>query len=232
LFRPLAAAAQSGPQSLAPQITRPSPQSEKQELYRLLDQINAAIRSEDWSEAWRLNFKLSAAIATFRTRTGGISPDLELAHLEMIAGKDVLTRAPQLPRLARAAYNARQFTKAEGYATEALEAAKHGEFPWTGDAIHQGNIVLGRLAYRKGDVQGAIAYLLAAGKTPGSPALGSLGPNMGLARDLLLGGQSAAVIQYLEECRAFWIGGSRKLAEWLALTRAGLSPDFGENLDY
>jgi hypothetical protein len=228
----VAAAAQSGPQ-IAPQPpVRPSPQSEKQELYRLLDQINAAIRSEDWSEAWRLNFQLSAAIATFRTRSGGISPDLELAHLEMIAGKDAITRAPQLPRLARAAYNARQFTKAEGYAKEALEAAQHGVFPWTGDAIHQGNIVLGRLAYRKGDVQGAILYLLAAGKTPGSPTLAALGPNMGLARDLLLGGQSAAVIQYLEECGTFWMGGSQKLAEWLALTRAGLSPDFGDNLNY
>jgi hypothetical protein len=198
----------------------------------MLDEIRAAIHAGDWREAWLLTFKLNGAITTIRTQSGGFSPGLELAHLEMVAGKDAITRAPQLPRLARAAYAAHDFSKAASYAREALEAAQHGEFPWTGDAIHEGNIVLGRLAYQNGDVPGAIGYLLAAGKTPGSATLASLGPNMGLARDLLLGGQSAAVIQYLEECKAFWITGAQKLAEWLALTHAGLSPEFGANVDY
>jgi glutathione S-transferase len=55
---------------------------------------------------------------------------------------------------------------------------------------------------------------------------------MALARDLLEHGESAAVLQYLEECAAFWSGNRGKLAEWMALIRAGLKPDFGVNVVY
>jgi hypothetical protein len=55
---------------------------------------------------------------------------------------------------------------------------------------------------------------------------------MALARDLLARGELDTVIQYLEECRVFWTTDRGKLAEWLALARAGLKPDFGPNVDY
>lgn len=220
----------------APQGPRPNLQpaqpTEKEDVNRLLDQIRSAIRNDDWSEAWRLSWNLNAIVAAKRRVSGQVSPDLELAHVELMAGRDVTTRTPLLPRLARAAYAARNSKKAESYATEALEAARHGEFWWTGDAIHQGNIVLGRLALQRGDAAGAGRFLLAAGKTPGSSALSSSGPNMALARDLLAAGESDVVIQYLEECRAFWRGDRGKFAEWLALVRAGLKPDFGPNLEF
>jgi hypothetical protein len=210
----------------------PTQPTEKEELYRVLDQLRAAIRNEDWNEAWRLSWNVNTAIFAKRRVSGQVSPDLELAHVELMAGKDVTTRTPLLPRLARTAFAAHNVQKAEGYAVEALEAARHGEFWWTGDAIHQGNIVLGRLALQRGDTAAAAQFLLAAGKTPGSSTLASAGPNMALARDLLRAGDSATVILYLEECRAFWRADRGKLAEWLALVRAGLKPDFGPNLDY
>jgi hypothetical protein len=150
----------------------------------------------------------------------------------MLAGKDDITRNPLLPRMAKAAYAASDWARAERYANQALEAAKSGVFWWTGDAIHQGNIVLGRLALRRQDVEAARRFLLAAGKTPGSGTLSSLGPNMALARDLLERGDSATVVLYLEECGQFWAGNRGKLAEWIALVKAGLKPDFGRNLDY
>jgi hypothetical protein len=137
-----------------------------------------------------------------------------------------------LPRLAKAACDAHQSAKAAAYATQALEAAKHGVFWWTGDAIHQGNIVLGRLALDRGEVQAADGYLLAAGKAPKSSFLTVFGPNMGLARDLLARGEKDAVVQYLEECGGLWTTDRGKLAEWLALVRAGLKPNFGPNVDY
>jgi hypothetical protein len=55
---------------------------------------------------------------------------------------------------------------------------------------------------------------------------------MALARDLLGRGETATVLAYLESCGQFWSGNRGKLAEWIALVRAGLTPDFGLNLGY
>ena len=226
------AVAQSGP-GLEPRQTAQTPaQSDKEDEYRLLDEIRAAIRNDDWAEASRLSTKLNMAIFSQRPRPSRISPNLELAHVELMAGKDATTRTALLGQLARTAFEARQWPKAESYANEALEAAKHGVFWWTGDAVHQGNIVLGRLALAQGDVQAADHYLLAAGKAPKSMSLTTFGPGMALARDLLERGERDVAIEYLEECRALWTADRGKLAEWLALARAGLKPDFGPNLDY
>jgi ATP/maltotriose-dependent transcriptional regulator MalT len=209
----------------------PQQQPDKQELYRMLDDIRASIRLDDWNEAWRLAVRLNGSIIA-RLPTAGASPDLELQHLEFMAGTNAISRGPLLARLARTALAAGDLKKAERYANEALAASQHGVFWWTGDAIHQGNIVLGRLALRGGDLAEAKRYLLAAGKTPGSTSLGAQGPSMALAQELLGRGESAAVLQYLEECGSFWGGNRGKLAEWMALIRAGLKPDFGANVTY
>jgi len=206
-------------------------QTDKQELNRLLDELRAAIRADDWVEASRISVRLNAELLARRSRMM-TSPLLELQHLQQLGGTNPITRNPLLPRMAKAAYAAGEWDHATGFAKEALEAATHGVFPWTGDAIHQGNIVLGRLALRRSDVDGAKRYLLAAGKTPGSSGLASLGPNMALARDLLDRGEQDTVVAYLEECGHFWDGNRGKLAEWIALVKAGLKPDFGRNLDY
>ena len=225
-----AALAQSGPLVA---VARAAPASDKDEIYRLLDDLRVAVRNDDWAEGWRLAARLNWAVISRRDSTGQVSPDLELSHVEMMAGRDATTRSPLLPRLAKAAFNAHQYAKAEGYAKEALDAAARGSsFWWAGDAIHQGNIVLGRLALQRGESQAAGQFLLAAGKTPGSAVLGSLGPNMGLARDLLQRGQREVVEQYLEACKGFWKADRGKLAEWLALVRAGITPNFGANVDY
>jgi hypothetical protein len=206
-------------------------QTDKQELNRMLDELRAAIRADDWIEASRISIRINAELLAKRSRLM-TSPSLELQHLQQLGGTNPITRNPLLPRMAKAAFAASEWDRANGYAKEALEAATHGVFPWTGDAIHQGNIVLGRLALRHSDVDGAKRYLLAAGKTPGSSGLASLGPNMALARDLLDRGEQDTVVSYLEECGHFWDGNRGKLAEWIALVKAGLKPDFGRNLDY
>ena len=54
-----------------------------------------------------------------------------------------------------------------------------------GGAMSDANIVLGRVALKKGQVEEAKRYLLAAGRSPTSPYLANYGPNMGLAKDLL-----------------------------------------------
>jgi len=79
---------------------------------------------------------------------------------------------------------------ARNYATESLSLdQKFKDEPWRGgDSVHNGNLVLGRIAAREGQVEESKQYLLEAGKTTGSPVLGSFGPNMSLARDLLQNG--------------------------------------------
>jgi hypothetical protein len=205
-------------------------QPTKDDLNQMIDELRSAIRREDWQEASRISIRINAALL-MRTRTQS-TPLLELQHLQTLSGMDPIRRNPYLPRLAKAAFAAGDYARAAGYADEALTAAKQGVFWWTGDAIHQGYIVLGRLALRKGDVDEAKRALLAAGKTPGSSSLASTGPNMQLAKDLLDRGETNTVLQYLEECGTFWEGNRGKLAEWIVLVKAGLKPDFGPNLGY
>ena len=52
------------------------------------------------------------------------SPLLEFQHLEILAGKNSMTRNPLLPRMARAAFAAGEWARAKDLATEALEAAQ------------------------------------------------------------------------------------------------------------
>lgn len=213
----------------APQLASPGPE-DRQEVYRMLDEIRTDVRSNDWNEAWRVSMRLSTTVYRFVNMQ--VAPDLELKHLEMLAGKDAISSGPYLARMTRTAYAAGDMAKADRYAKDALEAAKQGVFWWTGDAIHQGNMVLGRLALRRGDVEAAKKYLLLAGKTPGSSTLAAIGPSMVLAKELLDRGEAAAVLEYLGECGEFWNGNRGKLAEWIVLIRGGLKPDFGANLNY
>jgi len=92
----------------------------------MLDEIRSRIRSDDWSDAWRQSVRLHNTLSRY---TGArASPQLELAHLEMTAGKDAISRSPQLARMAKTALAAGDRAKAERYANEALEASTHGVF--------------------------------------------------------------------------------------------------------
>jgi tetratricopeptide (TPR) repeat protein len=138
-----------------------------------------------------------------------------------------------LTNLATMALDAGDAAKARGYATELLEIAPQFPKNWNyGNAIHVGNLVLGRLAVRSGDLDKAREHLLAAGKTPGSPQLNSFGPNMALALELLEKGERDAVVQYLELCGQFWKMDRGRLDLWKAAVRGGGIPSFGANLFY
>ncbi len=122
---------------------------------------------------------------------------------------------------------------ARKHAEEVLSLAANYQSDWNyGNAIHKGNLTLGRLALRNGDVEKANQYLLEAGKTPGSPQLNSFGPNMVLAKELLERGEKKAVLQYFDLCNKFWEMHGDKLREWTALVKGGVIPDFGGNLLY
>jgi hypothetical protein len=123
--------------------------------------------------------------------------------------------------------------KAESCAKELLGESANDESTWnTGNAVHHGNLILGRLALKSGDIEKAKEYLIAAGSTRGSPQLKSFGPNMALARELLEKGEAQVVLQYLELCSRYWKNDRGRVKEWSDEIKAGQSPDFGANLYY
>jgi tetratricopeptide (TPR) repeat protein len=139
----------------------------------------------------------------------------------------------ELGDLATSALEAGDAAKAEQYASELLQDAQAFKTNWNyGNAVHKGNIVLGRIALQRHDIEGAKKYLLLAGETPGSPQLDSFGPNMTLAKGLLERGEQEVVISYLQSCEKFWKMGGVKLQSWIATVKAGGTPDFSANLDY
>lgn len=133
-----------------------------------------------------------------------------------------------LADLAEVSLESGSFDDARAYANQLLAMANDRSDNWfTGNAIHHGNLVLGRLALHAGDTELAKAHLLAAGQIQGSPQLKSFGPDMTLAQQLLERGESKVVVEYLKHCKTFWH--SPKPDQWIALINGGLVPDFGAN---
>jgi tetratricopeptide (TPR) repeat protein len=138
-----------------------------------------------------------------------------------------------LDDLGKAALAAGEYDKARRYAGELLAAAPRFPKNWNyGNALHLGNLVLGRLALRDGKLKEAEAFLAASAETPGSPQLDSFGPNMALAKELLEKGRRRAVLDYFSACRRFWKHDGGLLDEWSREVKDGKVPDFGGNLNY
>jgi len=166
---------------------------------------------------------------------GGV--DAEAARRSLEAYEGALARSAARKRyymladVAEMALLAGDPEKAKKYSTELLNAAVEATPDWNyGNAVHHGNLILGRVALSEGDIDAAERYLLKAGKTPGSPQLNSFGPNMMLARTLLEAGRKEAVIEYLRLCGKFWKKGI--LEDWIEVIEEGGMPEFGANLRY
>ena len=147
-------------------------------------------------------------------------------------------REPELPRyyaladLAKSEVN-KDLSKAESLAKELLHLSSVEPRDWNyGNAIHFGNMVLGQVALRKGEIEKAEMYLLKSGETPGSPQLDTFGPNMSLAKELLEAKRLDAVLKYFELCSKFWKMSDDKLEVWAILAQNGKMPEFGANLVY
>jgi predicted Zn-dependent protease len=122
---------------------------------------------------------------------------------------------------------------ARRYAKDLLALAPKFQGDWNyGNAIQDGNLVLGRIALKEGRTAEAKEYLIEAGKSRGSPQMNSFGPNMSLARDLLEKGERDVVLAYFGLCRKFWQMGQGQLDQWTKDVKAGKVPDFGANLVY
>jgi hypothetical protein len=165
-----------------------------------------------------------------RSDHSGLPPGDETGYAQAIM------QMHTLPNRARAAFEAGEFVFARQFAERCLALAAGTEQPADcrsdGNAIHYSHLVLGLVALREGDLESAKSHLLESGKTTGSPNLGSFGPNMSLAKQLLECGERETVLAYLELCGRFWERGSDRLAEWKDQVAMGETPAFGANLIY
>jgi len=138
-----------------------------------------------------------------------------------------------LSQLATSALEAGEVQKAQVWALEALDEAKNVKSDWSvADSLHHAHIILGRIALRSGDLAEAREHLIQAARSDGSPVLGSFGPNMMLAKELLEKGARDAVIEYFQQCASFWKNDRGQLVQWAATVREGGIPNFGANLAY
>lgn len=158
---------------------------------------------------------------------------LTIAHVVGTVFRRPRLRALTLPEVAERHLQRGDLEAARRIAHELLHVASLQPPDWnTGNALHHGHLLLGRVALAEGHVPEAVGELLAAGRTAGSPQLNSFGPNCRLALELLKLGQSSAVLAYLEACGAFWKTDFGRRAAWIAAIRENRVPDFGPNLRY
>lgn len=165
--------------------------------------------------------------------TGMAAKSLKIFAQALNDTHDPRARLYDLPEAAQAAFEAGEYQRAAAYSREALSLADRPEYANNNaDAIHYGNIVLGRIALQQGDVATASAYLLKAATVKGNPHLDTFGPNMILAKELLDKGERKSVVEYFDLCGKFWTNDDGKLSQWRSIVLAGSSPDFGANLRY
>lgn len=104
-----------------------------------------------------------------------------------------------------------------------------------GNAIHHGNLALGRVALFNNNIQTAEEFLSHACKSKSSPQLKSFGPNMTLAKELLKKDKKQPVLSYIDDCLKIWTDRTDVEAvtsEWKKTIGQGEIPDFGANLEY
>jgi hypothetical protein len=158
---------------------------------------------------------------------------LDKANKKLAEASTDQDRFYALDNAAKENFEVGKMEDADKYARELLTLAPTFQGNWNyGNAIQDGNLVLGRIALHEGRTVEAKQYLLEAGKSPGSPTMNSFGPNMSLARDLLEKGERETVLQYFELCRKFWEMDDGKLDQWSQEVKADKIPRFGANLVY
>lgn len=185
----------------------------------------------EWSRELANHYQRNIHRATGKEKIEVAAKSLEQFELAEKQYDDLMSTYWLLADLAAVSFEAEDFEKAEQYSSQLLRMSKLPKFKRrTGNAVHHGNLVLGRLALKAGNKDKAKSHLLAAGGTTGSPQLNSFGPNMTLAKELLEQGEKDIVLEYFRLCSKFWQ--REELDEWAKVVEEGGKPDFGGNLRY
>jgi tetratricopeptide (TPR) repeat protein len=189
-----------------------------EKLYR--QAIALEPKKAEWSRdlAWLLRLAASKDSPRMRRALAAIQDALRKT-------KEPARKRYLYDHLAEIAFDVGEWSMAQAAAKKSLSlVGKYGRDWYDGNAIHDGNCILGRLALRNGHLRRAVFYLDEAVKTCGSPQLNSFGPNMRFAQEMLRAGQREAVTRYLNACKRFWDGESESLSDCIAEIARGKSP--------
>jgi hypothetical protein len=126
------------------------------------------------------------------------------------------------------ALEAEEFDIAKSRAKQMVKGGKNLYDFEISNSTHHGNIILGRLAFRSGNLALAEEHLLKSADIESSPQLSSFGPTMSLAKELVEAGRPEAVSHYLRLCHKFWKHDRGAINRWLAQIARGEIPDFGK----
>jgi tetratricopeptide (TPR) repeat protein len=153
------------------------------------------------------------------------NPRLQAALDKLAAAKSPELKFRALGDAARQSVAAGKVEDARKYAQELVallpEFRQDSEY---GNAVHDANLTLGRIAVREGRMDEAKSCLIQSISVPGARLM-DYGPSMGLAKDLLEKGERQAVLEYFVLCKKFW--NNSRLDDWSQQVSTGQIPDFG-----
>jgi hypothetical protein len=95
-----------------------------------------------------------------------------------------------------------------------------------GNVIHDANMALAEIDFRRNDFDAAAAELRAAGNGPGSPVLSSFGPSFPLVPKMWRAGRKDAVLAYLQGISKYYEPETVKA--WIAKLKSGSVPTDSE----
>ena len=111
------------------------------------------------------------------------------------------------------------------YANILLNLSKDYSENWNyGNAIHDGNMVLGLVALKEENISDAKMYLLRSANTVTSPTLKTFGPNLMLADALIEQKEFDTVIKYFIMIKEIWENDDGRLDSWIAILEKGGHP--------
>lgn len=137
------------------------------------------------------------------------------------------SRSILLSTLAHFSLDVEEFAKAKSFATEyVLEFGSKDA-----DTAHEGNIILGLIAFKEGDITKAKEHLLIAARSSIREEVTWVTPDFELAEKLFDKGEKDTVVEYLKLCEQIDKDSAKIFQKWQALIKSGKKPNF-EEYDY
>jgi hypothetical protein len=169
--------------------------------------------------------------AALDPRTSGPSEAAKAAlaqYESLLSQADGGRRATALLQAGDAALLVGDEGKAGAFGAQLLKHASSDDRMY-GLYVHEAHRFLGHAALKSGDVAGAKAELVKAGKSPESMGLERSGPQLTLAKALLAKGEKEAVLAYLEKVAELWPRGADDVEKWSEAIRKGETPNLDRN---